>query len=194
MYHPKMQRIICNCTKSNCLKKYCECYKHNYNCNSLCRCRDCKNKICVNANNNPNNLINYENNNNLTNPNFSQLNDYNTSNYPETFGKINNFNNPINFQIEAFGIAIKKSKLIEKKRKINIKSTNTNNEIINDPEAVEPNSFNGTPKFSNKKRSRSRNDISNRRTSPMTNSSNQRRKRGLSNINKNIQQKKLQLN
>ena len=33
----------CNCNKSNCLKKYCECYKAGLLCNSSCRCRICEN-------------------------------------------------------------------------------------------------------------------------------------------------------
>lgn len=33
----------CNCTKSNCLKKYCECFKANVKCTDLCRCRECAN-------------------------------------------------------------------------------------------------------------------------------------------------------
>lgn len=33
----------CNCTKSNCLKKYCECFKAGLKCTALCRCRDCDN-------------------------------------------------------------------------------------------------------------------------------------------------------
>ena len=45
---PKNQRVICNCTKSYCMKKYCECFKQGFNCNSLCRCLDCKNKIYIN--------------------------------------------------------------------------------------------------------------------------------------------------
>jgi hypothetical protein len=35
--------ISCNCTKSNCSKKYCECYKAGNKCNDNCRCRDCIN-------------------------------------------------------------------------------------------------------------------------------------------------------
>ena len=31
--NPKTERVICNCTKSNCMKKYCECYKQGFNCN-----------------------------------------------------------------------------------------------------------------------------------------------------------------
>ena len=35
--------LCCNCTKSNCLKKYCECFKAGIHCSELCRCRDCDN-------------------------------------------------------------------------------------------------------------------------------------------------------
>lgn len=33
----------CNCTKSNCQKKYCECFQTGIECSDLCRCRDCYN-------------------------------------------------------------------------------------------------------------------------------------------------------
>ena len=36
--------LICNCTKSNCTKKYCECYKQGKECGPLCRCVNCVNK------------------------------------------------------------------------------------------------------------------------------------------------------
>jgi hypothetical protein len=35
--------ISCNCTKSNCTKKYCECFKVGQTCNEACRCRECNN-------------------------------------------------------------------------------------------------------------------------------------------------------
>ena len=37
-------QVICNCTKSNCTKKYCECYKQGKECGPLCRCVGCVNK------------------------------------------------------------------------------------------------------------------------------------------------------
>jgi hypothetical protein len=33
----------CNCKKSNCLKKYCECYQGGVGCSINCRCEGCKN-------------------------------------------------------------------------------------------------------------------------------------------------------
>jgi len=46
MQSPTMQLGICNCTKSNCTKKYCECYKSGRECSWMCRCVNCSN--CVN--------------------------------------------------------------------------------------------------------------------------------------------------
>ena len=37
--------ITCTCTKSNCNKKYCECYKAGKQCNYNCRCLNCANKL-----------------------------------------------------------------------------------------------------------------------------------------------------
>jgi hypothetical protein len=33
----------CNCKKSSCLKKYCECFNLGIGCSDLCKCEDCKN-------------------------------------------------------------------------------------------------------------------------------------------------------
>eukprot|EP00257_Ricinus_communis_P024437 XP_015584641.1 protein tesmin/TSO1-like CXC 3 isoform X1 [Ricinus communis] len=35
----------CNCKKSNCLKKYCECFQGGVGCSSNCRCEGCKNSF-----------------------------------------------------------------------------------------------------------------------------------------------------
>jgi hypothetical protein len=39
----------CHCKKSNCLKKYCECYSGNVVCSDRCRCNDCKNIVAVDS-------------------------------------------------------------------------------------------------------------------------------------------------
>ena len=33
----------CNCKKSGCLKKYCECFQAGIYCTDICKCMDCKN-------------------------------------------------------------------------------------------------------------------------------------------------------
>ena len=40
----KNSEILCNCTKSNCTKKYCECFKAGEGCKELCRCINCENE------------------------------------------------------------------------------------------------------------------------------------------------------
>jgi hypothetical protein len=236
----KPQRVICNCTKSNCMKKYCECFKQGFKCNSLCRCLDCKNKIYIsnlndfNENKNINNInmnntnpnynlnTNIQNNNSNNNHNSSFLsndlinnnnfynyalhnninnniinnNIINTPSYiPETFGKSVDYSNPINFQPEAFAIYIKKEKLKIDLRKLNLNEENK--EIKNSKNNINNNNFteiNETPKFSNKKRLRAKNENSTSvKTCPTTNSSN-KLKKAVPVINKNIKKKKLQLN
>jgi len=46
----KQEEILCNCTKSNCRKKYCECFKAGEGCKELCRCINCKNEKKMSAN------------------------------------------------------------------------------------------------------------------------------------------------
>ena len=230
----KSQRIICNCTKSNCMKKYCECFKQGFNCNSLCRCWDCKNNkiyinnnmtisnnndnanynmkanINLNNNNNENNgYNNYMNNNNDSistnnfynyalhnniNNNIINNNIINNSYIPETFGKSLDYSNPMNFQSEAFGICIKKYELKYKPRKLNLNEK----ENANMKEAINNNfsEINETPKFSNKKRLRTKNDNSTGvKTCPTTNSNSANKlKKPMPLVNKYIKKKRLQLN
>lgn len=172
---PNTQRVSCNCTKSNCMKKYCECYKQRLICNSLCRCRECKN--------NNNQIKNNENINLINDSNIWTRDDieYKTS---------------INFLPEAFSICIRKAKLKEDERKINLNSRSPltkTKKLIKEAEVSNFNKLNETPKYSNRKRARSKINISYMKTCPTSNSS-RRGKRGLSNVNKNIEKKKLQLN
>ena len=64
--------IICTCTKSNCNKKYCECYKAGVKCNEKCRCLNCMNNISPNQNI-LNNSINSDNN--IKNPEDKKINE-----------------------------------------------------------------------------------------------------------------------
>ena len=62
--------IICTCTKSNCNKKYCECYKSGIKCSEKCRCINCMNAL------NQNQIImnNSIHNNNNNNKNDNKIN------------------------------------------------------------------------------------------------------------------------
>lgn len=42
--NPPKTQTMCNCTKSNCSKRYCECFKSGKECSSSCRCLNCVNK------------------------------------------------------------------------------------------------------------------------------------------------------
>ena len=37
----------CNCKKSACLKKYCECFQNGIKCGISCKCVNCGNKPCT---------------------------------------------------------------------------------------------------------------------------------------------------
>ena len=173
----KSQRVICNCTKSNCMKKYCECFKQNLSCNSLCRCLECKNK-------------NASKNNNVNNT-YAEIRDFSASFFPNNENINDNikidYRLPCNYQPEAFGICVGKEKLDLDKRDIDLNIISPSINLAN-------NYLNFTPKFSKRKRIRSKNDSANLKTCPTTNSSNKKGRNLTSSINKNIQKKKLQLN
>ena len=169
------------------MKKYCECFKQGFSCNSLCRCMDCKNKIKEEVNN----IINNE----VKNNNIPEFHDFSGSFFPNNENENENINEsnkidfrlPCNYQTEAFGINVRKDQLKLDKREIDLNDIPLINYGNN-------NELNATPKFSKRKRMRSKNESGNLKTCPTTNSSN-KKGRGLSaSVNKNIQKKKLNLN
>ena len=48
-----IEKLSCNCTKTKCIKKYCECFANNRDCTG-CNCVDCMNKYIYSNNNNNN--------------------------------------------------------------------------------------------------------------------------------------------
>ena len=163
----KAQAIVCNCTKSRCMKKYCECYKMNIDCGNLCRCIDCQNKnnqniySNISLNNNRNNIIENKNTiNEIQNDNIEKLKEISKS-----------------FSINAMGIHIHNKQMLIQERNIDLNIHKIN--------------LNTTPKLTNKKRSRGKNENSNLKTCPTTVSSSRRKKKGYSQVNTNVKSKKL---
>ena len=184
----KSQRTICNCIKSNCIKKYCECFKQGIACDILCRCVDCMNKIGSCNDNNKNdksfcgNVIYNEIQKTLNN----QISTDNLINMNENNSRI--------LKCEAMGILIEKKKIKIEKRDLILDDIRDNN--INDIKGNTVNILNRTPKYSNKKRARQKNESANEKTCPTTNSNSgkrQKTKMGISQVNRNIKKKILQL-
>jgi hypothetical protein len=79
------EKINCTCSKSNCNKKYCECYKSNQKCTYRCRCVNCKNGIqpsfSVNVPESDTNInVNKEESNtNIINNNIKDIDDINNN-------------------------------------------------------------------------------------------------------------------
>ena len=91
--------VICNCTKSNCTKKYCECFKMGRRCDALCRCVNCLNKVGNSAENNNNEkqlqtIENFYDNNYLKNNHINEISKQNENTY--------NTNKKIDCQTEQF--------------------------------------------------------------------------------------------
>ena len=183
----RIQRTICNCTKSNCMKKYCECFKQGFSCNPLCRCMDCKNKNIEEVNN--------INNNEIKNNNIPEFQDFSGSFFPNNENENENINEsnkidfrlPSNYQTEAFGINVRKDQLKMVPRELDLNDVPLINYGNN-------NELNATPKFSKRKRMRNKNESGNLKTCPTTNSSNKKGRSLSASVNKNIQKKKLNLN
>lgn len=173
---PKVQAIVCNCTKSRCMKKYCECFKMNIPCGNLCRCIDCQNKDNQNIYSNMD-MNNSEKNMNVINLDYNKnINDIQKNNiqndYIEKLKEISR-----SYTINAMGIHINNRKLILQERDIDLNRNKIN--------------LNTTPKLTNKKRTRTKNENSNLKTCPTTVSASRRKKRGYSQVNSNVKTKKL---
>ena len=131
----------CNCSKSNCLKKYCECFKAGLLCSSSCRCRICDNKE---KNDDDKEKIEKKeiDKEDKDNTRGEDSKNYNSDNITEERNEFNNLkidNNNCNsnkkydyrkFSYEKISVLINKGKIFIKIHKF-LKSLNINDEIKN---------------------------------------------------------------
>ena len=115
-----VNNLTCFCKKSNCLKKYCECFQLGMKCTSNCKCIDCKNK-----NNTEKKLfeVNIDVNNNVKRGRFYSY-DYNEQKEDKLFSVNNNLNSS---NLVGMNIPIK---TIQLEHKVIIDNYNIKNEEI----------------------------------------------------------------
>ena len=124
------EAIFCTCSKSNCKKKYCDCFKSGIKCTDKCRCINCKNKIIPsfrvkysneNSNNkNDNSIINNDINNIEEIKEKEEINEQKDSNDDYQIQRVSIYINKVQtiINVEKF---TEEMMLINKKRK-NIKN------------------------------------------------------------------------
>ena len=117
-------KVICTCTKSNCCKKYCECFKIGKKCCSKCRCLNCMNMDLKYMNQNNNNLISdviYKNNINSEDKNILLNKSSECESIDDTFKiqRISVFINKYQTEINVEKLSKEELNLLCKKRKHN---------------------------------------------------------------------------
>ena len=124
-FENEKDKVICTCTKSNCCKKYCECFKIGKKCSGRCRCLNCMNmdNQYMNRNNN-NNLISdviYKNNINSEDKNILLNKSSECESINDTFKiqRISVFINKSQTEINVEKLSKEELNLLCKKRKHN---------------------------------------------------------------------------
>ena len=134
-----INNVTCSCKKSNCLKKYCECYQIGIKCNNNCKCFECKNrnkgdKKMFEVNNIENN------NNNKKRDRYFSFDEISFFNRNEKDGLFyNNFNNNNNQIISLKTVEIDTKKvIIDNYNFLNNNNNNINNNIniVNDNNTI----------------------------------------------------------
>ncbi len=134
-----IENIICNCSRSNCQKKYCECYKAGKSCGPICRCIGCLNikNISINSfNNTPEQSSN--SNNNSNNNNFDKKIKKNRLSYINHFMRnltidnlnVSIINGVINVIFDKINLDVQKTPKLLNRKKNRMKNESTNMKTI----------------------------------------------------------------
>ena len=124
----RIESIICTCSKSNCNKKYCECYKAGIFCNNKCRCINCMNDKKKNLYKNE--IINLDekeflpSKNSRNNNNCNSKENFTVERISVFINKNQTFINDEKFGPEDFKYLGKKTHKQKNKKTINKKSKN----------------------------------------------------------------------
>ena len=121
-YESEKDKTICTCTKSNCCKKYCECFKIGKKCSNKCRCLNCMNmnaKYIKQIHSNEINVVNYNNEINSDEKNILLNKSSESENIDENFKiqRISVFINKNQTEINVEKISKEELNLLCKKRK-----------------------------------------------------------------------------
>ena len=155
----------CNCSKSNCLKKYCECFKAGLKCSKTCRCKACDNidknddvdsldidedkNDDINENNNNHQNINI-NSNDKSNENGNEKD--NTNDIIITQQKKYNYEK---FLFEKISVLIKEDKIYIEKYNL-LKNLDLKDELDNNMILFSNNTNEKSSQYLNKKTNRSK--------------------------------------
>lgn len=124
----KQTVLGCNCSKSFCVKKYCECFNKGIGCSESCRCLQCKNMKKVN--NSFDKLGNYL----IKDKPYVESENLRSSSLMKQKNKLY-MNENSNLTFRSSDLQIEKTSICVESKKINIVHYNSQNKPIYEPEA-----------------------------------------------------------
>lgn len=149
----KSANIGCNCSKSFCIKKYCDCYNKGVGCSDSCRCIQCKNKKKDVHSLDKIKITDYLPNNNSN----MQENKFNST--IQKRSNLINWNENSNLSFRSSDFQIEKTSICVESKKINIIHYDSQNKPIMESVVIEDNENNSTKMFTRTKAKKQREDL-----------------------------------